>query len=796
MFKSYAVAAFRSLRAQPFYTSINVAGLALGLACTFLILLFLRYETGFDRFHANSDQIYRLIPQWERDGALHRQTWTPPGFAARLEAEFADIEATARYNLVSANPNLLFEGNAMPVLPMAAADVSLFEIFDLLFRVGDAETALRDRHSIVISHKVAEEFFGDENPVGKVLTAEGLDWVVTGVLEPWPSNSHFAMGYVIPFGALTRIYEQWGMSAEQMAAFLESLDNWNYTTYLKVKPETDLSALQAGITGYLGAYSSPGASFWLQPLSEIRFTPGIRGNGVTRDRGLVSLFLVIAVLILLLACFNFMNLSSARAMRRAKEVGIRKVLGAFRGQLIRQFLSETAILTFGAFLLALLLLEVLLLPWFKTLMGLDVEVSYSQNVPLLAGLIGIGLATGLLAGLYPAWVLSSFQPIAAIKNTRARAGRPGFRYAAIGFQFLVAVALLFGTLTVYLQYHYMLNAQLGFDKDQIVTFYSNRETAQNMGQFIAELEALPGVSSVHFGNGVPGRLQSHRGYEFHTPQGVVRRNVNTFQLDHRAMETFRFELVAGRFLQAENPTDATRGYVLNEAAVRALGLVDPVGMPMKVGGPSRELGQVGGVVKDFHYAGLQSVVEPLVMWTDWGNSYMFAVRTEGDVPAVLAAVEAVWKRHAPSYPFAYAFLDEDFDRLYASERTTSWLLTAFASLAILVACLGLLGLSSYMAETRTREIGIRKVLGAKVYQIIVLLCSDFGRPILVAFLIALPLAWHGAEWWLSNFAYRIDLEWTMVAAVFAITVAVSITAVVVQSARAALANPVKGLKRE
>lgn len=681
---------------------------------------------------------------------------------------------------------------------LAAADKDFFKIFSFNLVQGDANTILRKPNTIAIARSVAKKYFPDGNAVGQVIQFDNeYDFEVTGVFEDVPANSHLQFTYMISFETIAKITEdRYDFPAER---FLTNLDAWNFPTYFYIPDEKDIDGLAERIerkfTAAQGEEFNPSVTGdWLQPLGEIHFTKGIKGDWTTGDLDYVYMFSAVAIIILVIACFNFMNLSTARAMKRAKEVGLRKVMGAFRFQLVWQFLGETIILVSVSLFIGIILLE-LTIPSFNTWFGQHLDVVYFGKGSLLIFFILAGLVTAILAGSYPAFYLSSYAPVKVLKGQVGASGKGGLRKVLTTLQFGVAAFLMIGTFVVYQQMKFIQNTNLGFEKENIIYVVPPAPLWEKREVFKENLLASSHVKSVTFSNGTPGMESSTWQYDF-PGLDIPKRSINTMIIDYDYPETYGLEIVAGRGLARVFATDSTEAYLINEAAVQELMLESPVGTPIRAldGHPA---GRVVGVVKNFHYRSLRRKIEPLVLRIDPNNMWCMSIRlASGNLKDRLATIEREWKKIAPDYPFTYEFVDETIERQYKIEQNTGVLVGSFSALAIFIACLGLLGLTAFMTEQRRKEIGVRKVLGATVSGIIMLLSRDFLRLILLAFIIVVPLAWYAMNQWLEDFAYKIEVSPFIFVGAAVIVLSVAFLSIFYQALKAAVINPSDTLRHE
>jgi putative ABC transport system permease protein len=737
MLRNYLLIAFRNLTKNAGYTSINVFGLAIGLACCLMVTLYVQFELSYDNFHENKAHLYRYIPRGERDGQVRMQTYLPAGFAPLMKENFKEIEMFTRFTSMDDRPLLKFGDKYLEAKTMVLADKDFFSMFGFTLIEGKAADVLSQPFSLVIAKSVADSYFPNGDAIGKIIRYDNaFDLEITGVFNDVPSNTHMEFTYVIPFESAAKIYQQlYGYNSDE---FLNSLDAWNYAAYFYIPHHQDIAELAVRMDKKFtearkDVFNPSGLGDWLQPLDEIHFTRGVRGDTATGDWNTIYIFSAVALLILLIACFNFMNLSTARAMKRAKEVGLRKVMGAFRHQLIKQFLGETLVLVTVSLLLAVVLLE-LMVPAYSALIGKTLHVTYFGKGSFLWIFLAAGLLTGVLAGSYPAFYLSSFLPAKVLKGQTSPSGNAGLRKVLTVLQFSVATFLLIGTLVIFAQMRFIQNTRLGFDQESIIYFNPPSPLRDKMETFKQILLSQSGVKSVSVSNGTPG-MGGNSTWSYTFPgKDIPERSINTQIIDYDFLKTFGLELVEGRGLSREYATDSLEGYLINETLAKDLMLDRPVGTAIQAmdGHPP---GRIVGVLKDYHYRTLHSRIDPIVLRFDSRNTWCMSVKfEEGNLNDRLATVEREWKKVAPDYPFTYEFLDDTIEQQYKADQNAGILLTAFSVLAILIACLGLLGLTAFMTEQRRKEIGVRKVLGASVSNIVVLLSKDFSKLVAIAFL--------------------------------------------------------------
>jgi putative ABC transport system permease protein len=675
------------------------------------------------------------------------------------------------------------------------ADSAFFAVFDFKLLKGNPKTALTEPLTIVLSETTAKKYFGKEDPMGKTLlvTGDAFPAKVTGIMKDIPENSVIKGDLVMSMTTLTK-------------KFNEGLDNqWgNYgaQAYILLKPGTNAKTLEKKFPAFLEKRngtemkkSQMFATLLLEPMRDV-YLRSTRDGSTTGNINNVYIFSIVAAFILLIACINFVNLTTARSTERAKEVGIRKVVGAGKMQLARQFIGESVILCTIAFILAVVV-STLLLPLFNQLSGKTISEGIFQNGQYILMLFFAAICIGLLAGIYPALVLSSFRPVVVLKGRFATGTRGIFlRKGLVVAQFSISVALIIGTIVVYDQMSYMRNRELGFSKDQILVVKTDGD--KNKDAFNQAIKQIPAVKATALSSSVPGSGNPGAYSEIENKKGDLQiANLDLYFVDFDYIDLFKIKVLAGRAFSRDFGTDTTQAMILNEAAIKMFGYSSPqeaVGRRFKQWG--RE-GKIVGVIKDFHFRSLQQPIKPLSMRIEPGGSNLVSAHvTAANLPATLSAIESKWKTIVPNRPFTYFFLDEFFDKQYRGEERFGKLFMNFSILAIFISCLGLLGLASYSTMQRTKEIGIRKVMGASVQGIINLLSKDFLTLVLLSFFIAMPVAWYFMYTWLQDFAYRTRISWWVFVLAGGIAIVIALLTVSFQAIRAAIANPVKSLRTE
>jgi putative ABC transport system permease protein len=785
---NYVKLTLRKTNKEKGHALINVAGLAAGMACCMTIFLWVQDELGYDRFHGKGDRILRVFTRDFAGGETRLNEAAPAPIGAALVAEYPEVVNATRLQSGWSGWNLHLGDKNFSSERLAAVEPSLFEIFSFPFIEGDPKTALKDPHSIVLTESLARKFFGEEGALGKTLQINATDMAVTGVIKDIPRNSHIQFDYAFP--------------AVNMAQWRSSkLDDWSYlqfATYIEVRAGTDWRGLGAKIAGMIKAKDPKlPLEVFLCPLKNVHFELGRLGNFVTQyerpgNLTTIYIFSIVGLLVLLLACVNYMNLATARSEHRSREVGVRKALGASRSDLIKQFFGESLTLTFIAFAFALLLVW-LFLPTFNVLIAKSMSMASLATPRVFLGLLGIVLLTGLVSGSYPALYLSAIQPVTAIRRPPALGRTKGgtLRRVLVTGQFAVTIALIAVTAVIYGQLRYMETADLGYDKDNIVYFASYGDLGRNVEAAKTALLQNPDVLSVTkafppFG----GRVTDEVEWEGQQPG---RKILFTEDFgDHDYQKTFGFQMALGRYYSRDFPSDAS-SFVLNETAVREMGLADPLGKWVSYGGRK---GPIIGVVEDFHGASMHGLIAPKIISLSNEGFFLCVKFRDGRTREVMAFLAKVWAEKVPGRPFRYHFVDDDVRRSYEGERKARTAFQTFAGLSIFIACLGLFGLVSFVAERRTKEIGIRKILGAGVPGIVRLITGEYVRWVLLSNLIAWPVAYFAARKWLSGFAYRIPLSAWIFVLSSALAMLLTILTVGHKSLRAATANPVESLRYE
>lgn len=790
MIKNYFKVAVRNLLRQKGFSFINIFGLALGITCTALIGMWVSDELSYDKFHKDYESLYRITATL-RDMNIHAAVSAAPMAQAFLN-EIPEVEDGVRIS--GYNNDLIQVGDIkFEEKGLIYADSNFFKVFTFPFIKGDKERALLNPEGIVITERMALKYFGSTDVLDKTIKKNANeDFTVTGVIKDIPTNSHLQFDFVQPMRYLAR---------DNRDLKENVWDNFNWYTYVKLNSSVQQSKAKiADIENKMQTVYKKNepvlkVSFGLQPLEDIhlhsKFLADLPGHGNAQN---VYIFSVVAVFILVVACLNFMNLATARAARRAKEVGLRKVVGAIRINLIGQFLAESLIIAMLALVLALVAIYIVM-PYFNTLGGKELSLDFG-NIQLIAGLLLVTVITGLFAGSYPALYLSGFMPAVVLKGNKQSGGAGSlFRNTMVVIQFTVSISLIVGTAIVYQQLRYIQQMNLGYDKENLIYVRMTGELWEKYSTFRSMLESNHLTNQYSFISALPtGPSNATINVEWSGKDPNTQPLFYNIAIDENFNEVFKATLLDGRGYGKDALADSVN-VVLNETALKIMGipLESAVGTKITIWDQERT---IIGVVKDFHFRPVQEAIGPMFLNRNtWGGNAV--VRTlPGETESTIAELEKICKELNPSYPFEFNFVDQDIANMYQAEQRLGKLFNIFAVLAIVISCLGLYGLSAYLAERRTRELGIRKVLGATGFQLVYLLSATFTKPILVATLIAVPLSWYGMSQWLSGFVYHIDIDWTIFVIAFAASLLIAWITVSFESVKAATTNPVTSLRSE
>lgn len=808
MFKNYFKIVFRNARKNPLYVLINIFGLAVGMAVSILIFLFVQHELSYDRYHEKEDRIYRVSRSWSnQDGevSLHLGHAAPP-FGPLIQSDFGDdVELAVR--IFNFNPLVKYGENAFEEERFFFADPEVFDVFSFNLLQGDPKTILKDADAIVVSESTARKYFGNDNPVGKelemVIAGQPASFQVRGVMEDMPDNSHFHADFLASMVPVVAFYGG-------QEAFMSNYGSNNFSTYLLLKEGVDAKSLEAKLPEMIdrhmpenqaGIAASKGTKLTLWPLTDIHLYSNldseIEPNG---NIDYVYIYLAVALFILLIACINFMNLSTARSSLRSMEVGLRKVMGADKILLVRQFMGESFVMTFISLVLALLIVY-FFLPTFSDFTDKHLSLNFIENPEYLLGLACLVLVVGIVSGSYPALFLSGFSPSKVLKGAfKAGKGHENFRSVLVVGQFAISVVLIVAVLVVVRQLNFMQSKDLGFAKDDLVVLPTSGSINENYLIIKDRLENHPGIKAVSVSSRVPsGRLLDSQGgsAEVNGELSQINVRIADIHVSHDFLKTYGIPIVQGRDFDFKLASDSTEAFILNEAAIRAVGWAsteEAIGKQFQYGG---RRGFVTGVMKDFHFESLHQPIVPIVFMISQNRNNQVTIKYDAaEKDQVLAYLKEEWASLRPDFPFDPLFVDEGFNAQYETEERVKTIFTFFSGLAVLISILGLFGLTTFATAQRTREIGIRKVMGAETGNILTLLGKDFMKLVLIGFLIAIPISWFGMSSWLEDFAYKIGISWTVflwAGLIAGIIAAITVTS---QTLKAAWADPVKSIKNE
>jgi putative ABC transport system permease protein len=790
MIRNYLKVAWRNLVRNKTHTFINIAGLSVGLTCSLLILLWVQNELNMDAFHKNGRNLYQVYERQYFDHKVNGQYYTPGLLAAEMKRTIPEITYAVSTNFQEGHTFKV--GDKIIKLTGGSADEDFFKMFSFPLLQGDAQNALRTISDISISRKMAEDFFGSvPAAMGKTLRLDNQkDFRVSSVFENVGNNSSIKFDYLI----------NW-LSFLQDNPWAKKWGNNTPYTYVQLRPDANPALVDSKITHLLenldemekkGTFTEElGLNRFDQVYLHSSFKEGkIEGGRIEY----VNLFSLVAVFILLIACINFMNLTTARSVKRAKEIGVRKVVGAVRGVLIRQFISESLLLTSITVIISLFILAALL-PFFNQITQKQIEPPFHE-VKFWLQLVVITLVTGLVSGSYPALFLSSFNPVKVLKGTlKLDSSTTLFRKGLVVFQFVLSIVLIIGTLIVSRQVSYIQSINLGYDRENLIYVPIEGDMAKNYQVFKQEGLKMPGIQAITRTSNTPTNIgQSTIGVDWEGKDPGNNISFTDAAIGYDFISTMKLKMVDGRDFSKDFITD-TMGYILNETALKRIGYTNPIGKSFTMWGNK---GKIIGIVKDFHFNSLHEEIKPLVLQygEKWDGGNIMVRTMPGKTKEALASIETLAKQLNPNFQFTYSFSDDEYSKLYNNEQIVSKLSDGFAFLAIFISCLGLLGLAMFTAEQRLKEIGIRKVLGASVASLFALLSSEFLVLVVIAMLIAIPVAWYSMNAWLQNFAYHTPLHWWIFALAGGIIIFIALATVSFQAAKAALVNPIKSLRSE
>ena len=818
MFKTYVKIAWRSVMKNKMFSFINIFGLSVGLTCCILITLYIVHETSYDKFFKNANHIFRLGTVFIDQGVEDKGGNTSAPLGRMLQQEYPEVQSSARLLNLFRDDKTLFQvqlnGGKMKSFYETKgfiADSNFFQILPYQFKEGDARTALLEPNSVVINEDIAKKLFGNESAINKIVrvsssTNGDTSFRITGVFREQPGPSHLEARFFLTFR---------GGRMNRFANVNPSLINNNmFYTYVLLKNADDAPKLERKFPDFIQRHLSEELKkngkqrkYFLTAVPDI-YLSGIKKNNTIAGGSKTTLFILgsIALLTLLIACINFMNLSTASSAKRAAEVGVRKVMGAQKNALLRQFLGESIVLSVIALVFALVF-TALLLPVFEQVSGKHLVISSQQKILLASLFVVLALITGLFAGIYPAFYLSSFMPIKVLKGKFTNSlAAISLRKGLVVFQFIISIVLIVASVVIAKQMSFMRQKDLGFQKDQQVVIPLRTSTAKNSVQsFKDEVANNTGIRSVGTSMAYPGIFFPQDWLMYREGQSMnSSKQVFINLVDNNFLQTLGVKLVAGRLFSSDFAADTLTSFVVNEQTIKEFGFRSPqdaIGKWLAFDSDGEQIRfNIVGVVKDFHFKDLHEAIEPFAFRfyndANIGFNYMVAKLGGGNIGQSLSTLEATWKKLNPNEPFEYSFLDQDFQKNYEAETRQAGLIDYFTIIAIIISCLGLFGLATFTAEQRTKEIGIRKVLGASVYGVVALLSKDFLKLVIIAIVVGSPIAWWAMNKWLQNFAYQTSIGWQVFALTAVIALFIAFSTISFQAIRAALSNPVKSLRTE
>jgi putative ABC transport system permease protein len=791
MFKNYFKIASRNLMKNKVFSFINILGLTIGVTVCMMIYLFIMNEFSVDKFHKHGKNIYRVMRGY--DPSKPRTSYLSGPYATALLNDYPN-EIKKAVRVMATDGTIAFADKAFSEKKLYLADADFFTLFSFPLLKGNPATVLKDPGSVVLTEGTAKKYFGNEDPIGKVVElSKHLQLKVTGIAKNVPSNSHLHFDLVVP---LSNYFN--------MDWFSVWVNN-NFFTYILLDNNVNKTQLERHFPQFMDKYMGKDMArmgvkqdLALTPLSDIYFETASDFDNVKHgDKKIVYIFLSIAVLILLIACINFMNLSTIRAVERSKEVGLRKVMGAMRNHLVWQFIGESILLTIISCLLSIALLQ-LCMPLYNQLLEYTLSVPWNA-LPMYLFLIGIIVIIGVLAGSYPAFFLSAFSPIEALKG-KLRLGKGGsfFRQAMVVTQFSISIFLIIGTIIIMNQMNYVKNKELGYEQEQtVIVPINNGDIYNHRLTFKNELQNRSGIASVSLASGEPGGFFDQHTFEAEGRDGQIWKSRTEFA-DFEYVKTLRLKIIAGRDFSEQHSTDSTEAVLINRTAAAVLGFTpeEAVGKWVKNTVRDNSRRRIVGVVEDFNFLSLKDNMDALVISPNEDSRVVIIKVKPGNIHSALAMIEDTYNKVASGYPFEYSFLDQKFDELYKTDLRQQTILIVFSALAIFIACLGLFGLASFTTAKRIKEIGVRKVLGSSTEGIVLLLSKDLLKPVLLATILAMPAGYYAMNIWLQNFAYRITLHWWVFVLAAAITIAIAFFTVGFKAVGAALANPAESLRTE
>jgi len=787
MIKNYFLIAIRNIKKHKAYSTINIVGLAIGMACSILILLWVQDELRFDKWHSKSERMGRVLVRVMTNGEPYEVAVNPAALGPNLQKDFPEMESVCRFKNWGEWLFLYKDGEFIQA-NSGAIDSTAFDIFDFKFLFGSKEKALTDPHSLVLTEDLSHRIFGDENPIGKVLEVKdrGVFKVVAVIADV--EHSHFDFDFLFPF----QVIKEDGENIDEMGQ-----GSYNFAIYFLLKNKNLFSSVDEKLKNSLNKFSDENTTeLFSQKFKDIYLHSNFAYDFIFKgDITNVITFSTIAFLVLIIACINFMNLTTARSSNRAKEIGLRKVVGAKRSSVISQFLSESILMSFVSFIIALAIVGVLL-PKFNELSGKELTPAMLIEPSIVLMLILIALITGILAGSYPAFFLSAFNPIKVLKGKLSNGAKSSlFRKVLVVIQFTLSVALIVSTIMISKQMRFVKNKDLGYNKNHLVHIAMNGGIRKNFESLKQQLLQNPNIKGVTTSRVLPVyACPSTSINEWEGKDDDREMTIHFFPVGYDFFETMEISMVDGRTFSKDFSADTVNSFIINQEAAKQMGMENPVGKTMSLHGTS---GYIIGVMKDFNFNNIRNKIAPLVLFMNHNQARICFVRiSENNTQETLSYIEDVWKRFEPDYDFNFRFMDESLARLYRSEQRSNTLINYFSIFSIFISCLGIFGLASFMAEQKTKEIGVRKVLGADIPHVVRIFSVEFTKLVLIGNVLAYPIAVYAMNKWLSNFAYHTNLTWW----IFVLAAVISFTLVFItiayQSYKAAVKNPVLSLRYE
>ena len=793
MLGNYLKITLRNMKRYKAYSLINIAGLAVGIACTIFIFLWVKDELSFDRFHENADRIYRVVSSTSDDGSPTNANGSF-GVGPALKKDFSEVIETVRIRKMgqSVKRYVGFKDKKFYESRFFFAEPTIFTVFNFPLVKGDSTTSLNDPNSIVLTEEMAKKYFGNEDPIGKIIEADPYNdgnlmlFRITGIAKNVPSNSHFHFDFLASYSSLKD-------DTDNFSGF------YQHFTYVLLNSKSSVESLENKLLGFLHRNwkKDPWYTISLQPLLDIRLHSRLRSEiEPTGNILYVYLFTAIALFVLMIACINFMNLTTACAVKRAKEVGIRKVVGARKNQLVQQYLGESFLLSiFSA--LAAICVVILVLPLFNRLTSKEITLISLTNPSFVLGIVAIVLAVGLISGIYPAFFLSAFQPMQSLKSrTGYSFSGTALRKGLVIFQFALSIGIIISTMVVHKQMRYIQSQNLGYDREQILVIPLNKDLRQNYEGFRNELLKYPGIENISTSSYVPTRGSAHLTFRFEGQEEDLSQVI--YLVDKEFVSTFGLELLAGKNPQHPISKDGTSEFLVSKLTIQEAGYSSPQEAIGKGVNLREYKGHIVGVVNDINIYSLHQVPYAIsYVVTSINNHNYLSIRIlPQNIPETIGHIQKTWQEMVPSYPLDYFFLDASFAQMHISDKKMSEIFSIFSILAIFVACMGLFGLATYTAEQKTKEIGVRKILGASASSIYLLLSQEFLKWVALANIIAWPVAYYAMNQWLQNFAFRITIGWEIFLVSGCVALAISLMTVSFQSIKATTTNPADSLRYE